>query len=179
MNHPYPLSKPPWDPFKVRGCAVCAPQRKCEFIIFTLLWYTLSLPVASLAVLFTLDLNLQSLPAQCSCVDITGKILMVVTPGVPACLPKIHFWWVLWESHQPMYFYVCVQEGWALDCDFFKAVSHHCFQTSCPPTGLAITILTAFFIFPNFWFYFDFSSQMPHNTSFNYLFKECLSQWHR
>lgn len=92
MNHPYPLSKPPWDLFKVRGCAVCAPQRKCEFIIFTLLWYTLSLPVASLAVLFTLDLNLQSLPAQCSCVDITGKILMVVTPGGPACLPKIHFW---------------------------------------------------------------------------------------
>lgn len=45
-----------------------------------------------LQLLFTPGLGLQPLAAQCSCVDITDEILMVVIPGNPACLPKIPFW---------------------------------------------------------------------------------------
>jgi len=45
-----------------------------------------------LQLLFTLGLDLQSLPAQRSWVGITGEILMVVIASSHACLPKISFW---------------------------------------------------------------------------------------
>ncbi|XP_040415033.1 uncharacterized protein LOC121071097 isoform X4 [Cygnus olor] len=73
--------------------------------------------------LFTLDLGLQSLPAQCSCAHITGKILMVVTPGGPTCLPKMHFWYDMFPT-------CCVaMTGWVL----MKEMSHFSFVAGKSP----------------------------------------------